>query len=303
MNNITRYFERHVQAGLSSLGQFTRTPFASFMMCLVIGITLALPTALYLAIKNIDHAGIHFQQTTQLTLFLKKNISEAQADNLLQRLEKQADISRAYTISPEEGLADLQKQAGFQGAVGDLQENPLPWAIVVIPTITEDNTVALDKFTQTLRQLPEVDSTQLDMLWVKRLSTMLALAKRIALALALLLGTAVLLIINNSIRSATQLHHREIEVIKLIGGTNSFIRRPFLYAGMLYGLLGGIIAWQLVDILLVTVRAPIHHLARLYNNVYDLTGMGLSETFALLGISIALGLIGSWLAVMRHLRS
>jgi cell division transport system permease protein len=298
---MRNYLLRHLQAGLNSLGQFTRAPITSLVTCLVIGITLALPTALFVILKNAENIRGSFQQTTQFTLYLKKDVSESQANALTHKLQNRSEIEKAYTISPEEGLVELQQQAGFQGILEELKDNPLPWTIIIIPHTAYDTADALNKLTDSLKQLPEVDNLQMDMLWVKRLGTLIFLAKRMVLAFTILLGAAVLLIVNTTIRSATQNNQKEIAVIKLIGGTNAFIRRPFLYAGALYGLLGSIIAWQLIDILLLLLRSPVGHLAKLYNNSFSLIGLGLNETLLLLVGSVVLGLLGSWLAVTRHL--
>ncbi len=301
MFNIKNYLARHLQASLNSLGQLSRTPIASFITCFVIGITLTLPTILFVALKNVENVRGNFQQTTQMTVYLKKNTTEQQTHELLLTLQNKPFITKAYAISPSEGLNELQQQTGFKGALEELQENPLPWTIVIIPQA--NNSPALESFTKTLEQLPLVDNVQMDMLWVKRLGTLIDLAQRIVIALTLFLGTALLLIVNNTIRSATQSNQKEIEVIQLIGGTDAFIRRPFLYAGIFYGLFGGIIASQLVDLFLLSLNHPANHLAALYHTAFQLTGLNVTNILALLSGSMLLGLIGSWLAVTRHLRS
>lgn len=302
MGKISHFFALHRQAGLSSLGQLSRTPFASLLTCLVIGITLALPTALFLLLKNVEQIRQHFHQTSQVTLYLKNNVTQNQAQTLLNHLQKKPDIEKAYTISPTEGLAELQKQAGFQGVLEELHDNPLPWAIVVIPHLVDGSSSSLEKLNQSLQALPEVDTLQIDMLWVKRLGTLIALAKRLVFSLAIFLGIAVLLIINNTIRSATQNNRNEIDVIKLIGGTDAFIRRPFLYAGSFYGLLGGIIALQSVDIMMLLMKGPTHRLAHLYNSSFVLCGLSVDETIIILVAGMALGWMGSWMAVTRFLK-
>lgn len=302
MINLKAYFSKHVFAGMNSLGQLSRAPVASLMTCMVIGITLSLPIALFIFLKNVDQIRDRFQQTAQLTLYLKKNVSKAEALKLTSILQTKDTIESVRAISPEEGLAELQQQAGFQGVLEELQDNPLPWAIVVEPRITHHSTSEFTDLEESLRKMPQIDSIQIDMLWVKRLGSFVALAKRTTIALTALLGIAVLLIINNTIRSATQHNQREIEVIKLIGGTNAFIRRPFLYAGILYGLLGGIIAWLAVDSLLLLINNPIHRLTELYHSNFILAGLDFSDTVNLLAASMSLGLIGSWLAVTRHLK-
>lgn len=297
--SLTNYFLRHCQAAVNSLGQFSRVPLASFMTCLIIGITLALPTALFVALKNFSNVGAHLQQTMQVLAYLKPNVTESDVATLVKTLQAKHDVETINTISPDQGLKELQQQAGFQGGLVSLTNNPLPWTLVILPRSANQ----LDELAQTVQRLPQVDSVQLDKLWVQRLSSIMTLATRFTYALTLFLGIAVFLIINNAIRAATQQNQKEIKLIKLIGGTHAFIRRPFLYAGMIYGLLGGIIAWQLVDILLVLLRTPIYRLADLYHSQFQLAGIGIYNTLILLICSMLLGFIGSWQAVNRHLKS
>lgn len=300
MINIKHYIERHLQAGLNSLGQLSRTPAASFMTCMVIGITLTLPLILFVILKNAETIQGQFQQSTQMTLYLKNGTSEAEAETLAKQLKNNSHIATATLISPAQGLEELQQQAGFQGTLAELHNNPLPWSIVVTPAMTQNN--SLDTLTQNLKQLPEVETLQFDMMWVKRFGALIDLAKHSVMALGVLLSIAVLLIVNNTIRSATQNSQKEIEIIKLIGGTDHFIRRPFLYAGMLYGLLGGVIAWLTVVILLWSMRSSVHNLSELYSSTFALSGLGLFNGLLLLLGSLGLGLAGSWLAVTRYLR-
>jgi cell division transport system permease protein len=299
---LTNYFTRHMQASLYSLGKLTRTPFMSLMTCLIIGIALALPAILFVALKNAELISGSFQQTMQITLYLQKNTTEKQALAFTRELQNHTGIKHARAISPTEGLQELQKQAGFAAAPGDMQDNPLPWAIVLLPTEEASTPTKVERLETTLRHLPLVDDVQLDILWVKRLASLITLAHRITYALAIFLGFAVLLIVNNTIRSTTEQHHKEIEVIQLIGGTDSFIRRPFLYAGMVYGLFGGVVAWILVTILILLLKTPAQHLAELYGSTFNLVGMGFSNVLFLLLLSLALGFAGSWFAVTKHLR-
>jgi cell division transport system permease protein len=206
-------------------------------------------------------------------------------------------------ISPEQGLKELQEQAGIANPLSDLSGNPLPWAIVVLPATTLKTPAELTALGNNLKMNPEVDTVQLDVLWAQRLFALVTLAHRFVYALSIFLGLGVLLIVNNCIRSATQHNKKEIDVIKLIGGTNAFIRRPFLYTGMIYGLLGGIIAWQSVDLLLIWMKTPSSQLAQLYHSQFQLAEINLRETLSLLGLSIVLGFTGALVAVTRHLRA
>jgi cell division transport system permease protein len=299
---LKNYFLRHVQAALSSIGQFSRSPLSALMTCVIIGIALALPTALFLLLKNVTVLNQNFVQTTQMTVYLKQNVNEAQAITLARTLKKNPAFSKITLISPQQGLSELQQQAGINNILADLQNNPIPWAIVVVPNQSVNSPTALTDLNHAIKQNPEVDTVQLDMLWVERLFTLLTIANRATYALAIFLGIAVLLIVNNCIRSATSANKKEINVIKLIGGSDSFIRRPFLYAGGIYGLLGGIMAWLLVDCLLLWLNSPVNQLASLYHSSFHLLGISILDTFLLLISSIALSLLGSWLAVTRFLR-
>lgn len=296
MRGLKNYLLRHCQAAIYSLGQFSRVPVASIMTCFIIGITLALPTTLFVALNNMREMSAQLQQTIQLTLYLKEDVSTQKINQLTDTLKANPHVVNVQSVSPEQGLKELQQQTGFPGTA--LPENPLPWALIVIP----NNSKELGSLAEEFRQLPEVESVQLDQQWVKRLSSLMSVAEHLAYAMTLFLSIAVFLIITNAIRAATQQNHKEIQLIQLIGGTPAFIRRPFLYAGILYGLLGSIIAWQLVDFLLVWLDKPFLHLTSLYNSDFKLRGIGVENTLILLGSSILLGLLGSWLAVSRYLK-
>jgi len=295
------YLTRHMQSGLYSLGKLSRSPWSSFMTCLIIGIALALPAVLFVALKNAEFLNNNFKQTLEMTLYLKQDTTPAEIQSLLKTLKNQSEIKQARAISPNEGLKELQKQAGFDAALENLESNPLPWAIVIQPNQDINRPAQFEKLTQHLQQLPQVDNVQLDILWVKRLASFMTLAHRTFYALAIFLSIAVLLIVNNTIHSATEQHHKEIEIIKLIGGTDAFIRRPFLYVGMMYGLLGSIIAWLLVIVMTFALKGPSQHLAELYGSQFSPIGMSFSNLLILLGGSIGLGFIGSWFAVTKYL--
>lgn len=299
MRSLIDYFSvEHRQALLNSLSQLGRTPVATIMTCLVIGITLALPAALFTALRNVQTVGTELQNTLQMTLFLKPGTANQDAVAFATELKKKKGVRSVKTVSPERGLQELQQQAGFQGALLALPDNPLPWTVILQPTSPEE----LSRLAATLQKSPLVDSLQMDEAWVNRLTSFMSVAERLIYLLTAFLSMAVLLIINNVIRGTTQQNEKEIEIIKLFGGTNAFIRRPFLYAGMAYGLLGGIIAWLLVDMLLLAIRTPLQHLFTLYNSTFQVMGMGFLATLALLGSSMLLGLTGSWFAVTRKLR-
>src|SRR5688572_30496489 len=299
---LTHTLERHLQGSIGTLGQFSRAPFQSLITCLLIGIALAFPMAFHMMLKNLESLSGHFQQSLQLTLFLKDSANEAEALSLSEELKKEALVKKIAVISPALGLQTLEKTANFAFPLKELSENPLPWVITITPHAhISDET--LEAFTQKLRSFPLLDSFQMDTLWVKRLDAFLQLAERGIRILAVFLAIAVWLIIYHAIRGATSNNTKEIKIIQWIGGTNAFIRRPFLYAGFLYGLLGALLAWQLVDAFFLSLQQPAKQLITLYQSQFTLHSLGLRETFELLGSGALLGITSAWIAVHKHLKS
>ncbi|HSW94281.1 MAG TPA: permease-like cell division protein FtsX [Gammaproteobacteria bacterium] len=296
------YFARHIQAGLYSLGKLSRRPFASLMTCLIIGVALALPAILFITLKNAERMNGGFQKTLEVTLYLKQDAKASDAHSLVTRLNHEASIQTVRAISPADALKELQQQAGFGAGSDSLLTNPLPWTIVITPDDAINTPERFNALRDELQQLPFVDIVQMDDVWVNRLTSFITLANRLLYALSLFLGLGVLLIVNNTIRSITEQHHREIEIMKLIGGTDAFIRRPFLYVGLLYGLFGGILAGCLVTLLMVAVKGPSQHLAALYDSSFRVAGLDFYNVLILLGGSTGLGLLGSWFAVTKYLR-
>ncbi len=296
-----RWLTWQVQAALNSLGKLIRSPFVTLMTCSVIGVALALPALFFVALQHADVIHDPLQQSVQLTLYLKKNTTDVAAMSLAHEIEKRTDVKTVQPISPTAGYKELQQQMGLDDATTKLLGNPLPWAIIVTPAANYQNPAELNQLSQSLKQFQSVDSIQLDRIWAEQMATLIRLAHRITEALSVLLAAAVLLIINNSIRSATEHHQEEIKLIQLIGGTPGFIRRPFLYTGIIYGVAGAVIAWLLVTLFVFVLQEPIQHLASLYDSDFHLHGMNMSQFLILLLVSSGLGFLGSFLAVARKL--
>jgi cell division transport system permease protein len=300
---IKSYLLRHLQVLFAALGQLARTPVASLLTVAVIGITLALPTGLYLVIENIQRLSGGWEDSGRVSLFLKRAASTQAASTLADRLRRLSAVTRVEYISPEMALAEFKRTSGFGGALNALERNPLPPVLVITPAESHRHPEALHALVTELSAYPEVDIAQLDLEWVRRLQAILNLAERGVWILALLLGLALLLIVGNTIRLAVLSRREEIAVIKLIGGTDAFIRRPFLYSGLLQGLLGAIMAWLLVSLSLLLLADPIRELSTLYASGFEIEPLGPEAVLALLATGGALGWIGSRLAVGRHLRS
>ncbi len=283
---------------LSSLGNIVRTPLSSIMMVGMIGIALALPTGLYLLLENVQYISRDWGGAAQISLFLRHDLDEKQVDELADRLYQHPDISNVRLITPSDALKEYQTFSG--DALQALGENPLPAVLVVQPTSNDNaiNKVLLEK----LQELIEVEVAQFDMLWAKRLFAMLKIVQHGTLLLAILLSIAVLLIVGNTIRLAIQSRQDEIEINKLVGATDAFIRRPFLYTGFWYGLLGSLIAWLLVSLSLWSLQNPVRKLTALYYSKFELITLEILPSLTLLAVGILLGLIGAWLSVNKHLR-
>ena len=297
------YFIRHIQVFFYSLGQLSRAPISTLMTCMVIGIALALPAGLYTLLKNAQQLSGDWESTAQVSVFLKKNIRAKQAQKLKADIQRWPNVISVHYISREQALKEFQALSGFGDALKALKSNPLPSVLIVKPKLSSSkNEQATQQLLNKLRNLRQTDKAQLDMQWVRRLYAIMNIVERGVLILGLLLALAVLLVVGNTIRLAIQNRRKEIVVMKLIGGTDAFIRRPFLYTGFWYGLFGGIIAWLLVSFTMLSISTPIEKLTMLYQNQFELNHMSFLTTLTLLALSIFLGLVGSWFAVGRHLR-
>lgn len=294
----------HLQACGATLAQLSRTPAATVMTAAVIGIVLALPAGLYTVLSSVQTHSAQWHDERQISVFLKPAFSDAQADALAGRLRTLPGVAQVKLISRSQGLEEMRKQSGFAEALAMLDENPLPALLVVYPAPPPTGIAsaqAVSGLLATLQALPEADAVQFDMQWLQRLEAMLRVVERGVVLLAALLALGVLLIVSNTLRLAILNRREEIEIIKLIGATDAFIRRPFLYLGFGYGLLGGAIAWALVTLALGLLHGPIEQLAGLYSSDFQLPRLSLTSSLVLLNLGGLLGLFGALLAVHRHL--
>ncbi len=296
------YLLRHVQVFFYSLGQLARTPLASLMTIAVIGIALALPSGLYLLIDNAQRVSAGWDGSPKISLFLKQDTREKVAKGLAEKIRRMPAVRSVDYISPDEALAEFRRWSGFGDALDALDHNPLPPVLIVQPAAGSVDPNAIEQLLHELRRHGDVESAQLDLAWVKRLYQLLQLARRGVWILAVLLGLAVILIMGNTIRLAVLNRRDEIEIVKLVGGTNAFIRRPFLYTGLVQGIAGALAAWALVSAVLALLSQPIADLARLYASSFVPQALGGRGMLILLATGGALGWLGSRFAVGRHLR-
>ncbi len=291
----------HIRTLIASLGAMTRQPASSFMTVAVIAIALALPAGLFVLLNNASNISIGWDNSAQISVFLKADTSEKQAQKLMGKLRLYDDVAQISLINKKQALKEFKKISGFGDAIEALGDNPLPHVLTIQPVIDANRPDKIHHLIKQLNQQKQVELAQLDLQWVKRLFAMLEIAQRAIWVVASLLGIAVLLVVGNTIRLDIQNRREEIEVTKLIGGTDAFIRRPFLYTGLWYGISGGISAWLLTALSISLLDNSVEHLASLYNSGFQLKGLSFSEGINLIGFSCFLGLSGSWIAVGRHL--
>ena len=266
---------------------------------LVIGIALSLPAGMYVLLQNAQGLVAQFSGTPQISLFLSMDAKTGDVDRLRKQLEQQPAIARVEFVPRSQALEQLKQSSGLADVIGGLNQNPLPDAFIVYPKPNEAR--ALEGLRTELAKLPGVEQAQLDSAWAYKLEALLKFGRMLVLILASLLSLALVAITFNTIRLQILTQREEIEVSKLIGATNAFIRRPFLYFGAIQGLLGGITAWLIISISLLLLNHQLVALAQLYASQIKLHPLSLGDSLTLLLFSMYLGWLGAWLSVAQHL--
>lgn len=290
--------ELHLYSLFSSIGRMMQRPWATALTVGVMAVALVLPLCLAMLIGNIERVSGSFRESREVTLFLATDADAAAAKALAQQLRDDADVQDVLLRTPEEGLAEFREMADFADALALLDENPLPAVLVVTP-VTEVDPLAL---AQRLRALPDIDFVQHDAQWRARLSAWLAFGRRLALVAAVLLGIGVLLVVGNTVRLDIQGRSEEIQTVQLLGATDGFVRRPFLYLGAWYGLFAGCLALAVAALAPWLLRAPVAALVESYGSRFEMKGLDPLLALAALAASVALGWLGAWLAAGHHLR-
>ena len=299
---LATWVERHAQTFVASLGRLVRQPFASLLTTAVIGLGLALPVCLHLVVVNARAVTAGIENTVQLSAYLRQPMTGETAAKVLKSVAARGDVLEARLVTPAEGLREFESVSGFGEALKALTDNPLPYAVIVRPAPRFDTPEAVDTLAAELQTLPEIDLVQVDTEWVRRFHAILDALRRAVWLAAGLLGLGVLAIIGNTIRPDINGRREEIEVTKLVGGSNAFVRRPFLYGGVWYGLGGGLLAWLLVSLVTGLLADPVARVAALYGSGFRLQGLRAEAILLLVGGGTLLGWIGSWVTAAYHLR-
>jgi cell division transport system permease protein len=295
------YIAHHSTSAIDSLMRMLDTPFQSLMTWLVIAIAVALPATLYIGFANLQQLGENWEGSSQISVFLRPEVSDIKAEALRSRIAARSDIAKVAYVSPEQGLAEFKAQSGLGEVVDNLDKNPLPGVLLVTPRLQNSSDAAITSLEQSLIADPSVADVRLDMQWVKRLQMLMMLGKKLVFGLGGLLALGVLLVIGNTIRLSIENRRDEILVIKLVGGTDAYVARPFLYTGLWYGIGGGLLALLVLGIGFIWVSATMDQLATLYQSNFQLKGLGFFGSIQLVLVAGITGLLGAAIAVVRHL--
>ena len=294
------WIQHHRLSAADSLVRVLDSPGSSVLTWLVIGIALALPVGLNVALDNVSQMSAGWDSPAQISLFLQREVSPDRLRELEGELGARQDVSETRIILREEALDEFRTLSGFADVLASLQENPLPDLILVTPDAALDGP-GVSALRVELQGISGVAEAVLDMEWLQRLNSLMELSRRLVLAIGGMLVVGVMLILGNTIRLAIESRREEIVIVKLVGGSSGFVRRPFLYTGLWYGVGGGVLAALLVSAALWSLEKPISDLAILYESAFQLSGLGVMGSLNLVILGGLLGLAGAWLAVSRHL--
>jgi len=293
----------HYLALLSSAKRLCKTPASSAMTILVIAIAMSLAGGFYVALNNSQQVFDDVQMGRQISLFLHDHVNDEEAMLLAGQLKNNTQIAAVLYISKQQALDEFQAYSGFGSALNALTHNPLPRVIQVFPSTEEAVNHDLESLLKTLELNSAVEFAQMDMQWVSRLQAMMEIARNFIRALTILLIIAVVLITGNSIRLELQTRRDEIMIEKLVGASNAYIYRPFLYTGFWYGSLAGILAWLIVTSIVLLLESPVEQLLALYNSEHQLRFMALNETMLFIMLSALLGVLGAFIAANQQIKN
>lgn len=293
-----RLLVQHSYALSAAIGRISRTPIATLMTIAVIGLALVMPAGLLMLLNQAQTVVEKSRQNSQISLFVAQTMTDTEIDTLLADVSNDRRVSDARYISPSEVMQEFQVAAGIGEWTQQLEENPLPGIIEITPAYHLYKAEAIMHLVDDLKQLPNVEMAQLDVEWLNRLQAIVNMVYRAAILLFVLVGVGVVLIIANTIRLIQELYRDELEIMRLVGADFSFISRPFVYSGLFYGILGGIVAWLILDFFIVWLREPLQNIFLLYHSSMTFSELNLASLVWLVAAGAVLGLIGSFSSVL-----
>ena len=295
--------EHHIEAAKSFFQNFAHQPMSNLLTLGILAITLALPGGLYSLLNNAGRILSGWEDQAQVSLYLKDTVSAETAQALKQKIAQEPGVRQVKYLDKLAAVEEFKKLSGFAAGLEALEENPLPASLIIAIDPTRYSPSQIESLAKSWANNPEVEIAKYDLAWVARLQSMLALAQRTVTLLAGLLAIGVILIIGNTIRIHILSRREEIKVSKLVGASNRFVRLPFLYHGLLQGVLAGACAWAIIALTMLALHNPSANLASLYNSDFQLRALSFSEGSLLVLGSAILGWLGSWLALTRHLKT
>jgi cell division transport system permease protein len=301
LQKLIRGLFTHLRQAISSLGELWRSPLWTLITVAVLGVSMTLPTTLHLLVKNIQQVSRSYDQSFEISLFLQNETTATEIATLVTILQGDPQVDKVRLIDKAAAMTEFKQQSGFGEAIAFLDQNPLPDVLLVTPKVNQP--AAAEALMQKLQKERHVELAKLDISWLERLAALMNLMQQAVYTIAVLLLSAALLVIGNTIRLSIMDKKAEIEVMKLVGATDAFIQRPFLYTGIWLGVFGGFLAFVVVELMLWWLRSAITTVTQLYQSDFVLNSLSMQEFGWLMLIAVLLGLIGSYIAVRSHIKA
>ncbi len=294
------FFTIHIKQAKASFSSLWHRPMGNILTLAVISMALTLPACLYLLSKNIASVADNVASPSQVSVYIQEDTPEPRIMVLKDEIESRSDVEKVEYISPQQGLSDLSQHSGFDQAISLLDEYSLPGVLVVAPNVETDQEIK--QIAESIRTQDDVTDVRLDEDWLARLDAIRNLATIVVISLSILMLASVFLIIGNTLRFNVQANKDEIQTMKLIGATDSFILRPYVYVGMWFGVLGAVAAWLLTAFITIVLNGAVEELAMLYDSQFRLIGLSWDESLLLLMLGTFLGCVAAKSAAQRHLK-
>ncbi|WP_338635538.1 permease-like cell division protein FtsX [Erwinia persicina] len=285
-----------------SLSEMWRQPLATLLTVMVIAISLTLPSVCYMVWKNVSQAADQWYPAPQLTVYLSKTLDDDAAENVVAQLKKEEGVDKVNYLTREEALGEFRNWSGFGGAMDMLEQNPLPAVAIITPKLNFQNSGTMDSLRDRVSKVEGIDEVKMDDSWFARLAALTGLVGQVAAMIGVLMIVAVFLVIGNSVRLSIFARRDTINVQKLIGATDGFILRPFLYGGALLGFSGALLSLVLSEVLVMRLESVVTQVASVFGTTFGLHGLAWDESLLLLLIAAMIGWIAAWLATVQHLR-
>lgn len=300
---VSSYATRHLQALFGALGRLIRTPLASILTLIVIGVALSLPAGVGLLVNNLRSATGELGNALDFTVFFKAGTPIERVQQIAKSARARTGVDSVTVKTAEQALEEFKTASGFGDALSALADNPLPHHLVIRPNAGASGPAEVETLRRYFSAFPEVDLVQLDLDWVRRLHSLLDVLRRVFWVVVAVLGLGVLAVIGNTIRLEIQQRRPEIEVTKLVGGSNAFVRRPFLYTGLFYGLGGALLAALILLGGMSYLQQAVGDLSAQYGGRFTMGGLGSRGLGVLLATGAALGWFGALISTGKHLRA